>query len=296
LQVVRSDGKEAEAQSVIRKVAAAADGGPSNFTQAHADKLWQGLVMLVQDAKIELGSGRMIPGFESGLEGARAGDERKLELQFPDEYHAEQLRGKPAVFDVRVSEVAEPVLPAVDAEFAKAFGVEDGDLDRFRADVRQNMERELKQRIEASVKNQAMDLLLEANKIALPDALIREELKALKQQARQNVGGGQFELPDELFQDQARRRVALGLIIAEVVKVNDIKVDEERVREAVEDMASTYEHPQQVVDYYYSNKEHLASVESLTLENQVVDWVLARVAVEDEPGTFKELTDPAAAA
>lgn len=243
-----------------------------------------------EDAKIELGSGRMIPGFEDGLVGVKAGEERRLDLLFPDEYHAEHLKGKPVTFDVRVGEVAEPVLPEVDAEFAKAFGVEDGDLDRFRKDVRENMGRELRERIEARVKNQAMELLLEVNQIDLPDVLVKQEIRALKQQARQSAGGGNFELPDELFQDQARRRVALGLIIAEVVRVNDIKVDEDRVREAVEDMASTYEHPQQVIDYYYGSKERLASVESLTLESQVVDWIMGQAAVEDDAASFEELT------
>lgn len=248
-----------------------------------------------EDTKIELGSGRMIPGFEDGLVGAQAGDERRLDLQFPDEYHAEHLKGKPVVFEVRVGEVAEGVLPEVDAELAKQFGVADGDLDKFHADVRQNMERELKERVEARVKNQAMDLLLEANQIDLPSVLITQETKALKDQMRQNMnmGASSFELPDELFQDQARRRVALSLIIAEVIKANDINVDQDRVREAVEDMASTYEQPQEVIDYYYSKKEHLVSVESLTLENQVVDWVLDQAIVEDEVTTFQELTAPA---
>jgi len=245
-----------------------------------------------ENAKIEVGSGRMIPGFEDGLVGARAGDERRLELQFPEEYHARNLKGKPVVFDVRVGEVAEPVLPELDADFAKAFGVEDGDLERFRSDVRANMGRELKERIDARVKSQAMDLLLEANQIDLPDVLVEQEIRTLKEQTRQRVAGGNFELPDDLFQEQARRRVALGLVIAEVVRANEMKVDEERVREVVEDLASTYEQPQEVIDYYYSNKEHLASVESLTLENQVVDWVMENAEVVDEMATFEELTVP----
>lgn len=247
-----------------------------------------------EDAFIELGSERMIPGFEDGLMGAQAGDERRLDLKFPDEYGAEHLKGKPVVFDVRVGEVAEQVLPELDADFAKAFGVADGDLDKLRQDVRKNMERELEERVQARIKNQAMDLLLDVNQIELPNVLIEQEIGTLKQQTRQQVGGGNFELPDDLFRDQASRRVALGLIIAEVVKANDIKVDPDKVREAVEEMASTYEHPQQVIDHYYANKEHLASVESLTLENQVVDWVLEQVTVEDEPTTFEELGTPPA--
>jgi trigger factor len=244
----------------------------------------------VEDQEIELGLGRMIPGFEDGLLGAQAGDERRLDLQFPDQYPAEHLKGKPVVFDVRVSEVDEPVLPELDADFAKDLGIADGDLDRFRSDVSRNMERELKERINIRIKNQVMDLLLEMNKFDLPNVLVEQEIAGLKRKTRQKLGGGNVELPDDLFQQQARRRVALSLIFAEVVKTNGIQVDPERVREAVEDMASTYEHPQQVIDYYYSNKERLASVESLTLESQVVDWVLNQVTVMDEPTTFDELS------
>ena len=242
-----------------------------------------------------LGSGQMIPGFEAGLVGASAGDERVLELSFPEEYHAEHLKGKAVSFAVTVHAVAEPKLPEVDADFAKAFGVEDGDLERFRQDVRANMSRELKQRVDARVKSQVMDLLLEANPIEIPNSLINQEIQTLKEQMRQNLRGNtKIELPDQLFEGNARRRVALGLVLAEVVKSNQLKADPDRVREAVEDMASTYENPQEVVDYYYSNKDHLASVEALALEGQVVDWVLTQVEVQDQPQTFQELMGPAA--
>lgn len=277
--------------SAVARPAQAGDQLTISFTGTMNGEPFEG--GSAEDAKIELGSGRMIPGFEDGLIGAMAGDERRLDLKFPDEYNAEHLKAKPVSFEVRVGEVAEPVLPDVDSDFAKAFGVVDGDLDRFRSDVRENMERELKERIDARIKNQAMDLLLEVNQIDLPDVLVKEEVRALKEQARQRMQGGNFELPDELFQEQARRRVSLGLIIAEVVKANGIEVDRDRVREVVEDMASTYEQPQQVIDYYYSHKEHLASVESLTLENQVVDWVMKQATVEDETATFEDLTAPA---
>ena len=242
-----------------------------------------------------LGSGQMIPGFEAGLVGAAAGEERVLELSFPDNYHAEHLKGRAASFAVTVHAVAEPKLPALDADFAKAFGVEDGDLERFRQDVRANMSRELKQRVDARVKSQVMDLLLEANPIEIPQALINQEIQTLKEQMRQNLRGSpKIELPDHLFADNARRRVALGLVLAQVVKSNQLKADPARVREAVEDMASTYENPQEVVDFYYSNKDHLASVEALALEGQVVDWVLTQVEVEDQPQSFQELMGPAA--
>ncbi len=249
-----------------------------------------------QDFQLVLGSGQMIPGFEAGLVGATAGEERVLELSFPATYHAEHLKGKAASFVVTVQTVAEPQLPEVDAEFAKAFGVEDGDIERFRQDVRANMTRELKQRVEARIKSQALDLLLATNPIEIPRSLVAQEIQALKEQMRQNLRGNtKIELPDNLFEESAQRRVRLGLVLARVVKANEIKADPERVREAVEDLASTYENPKEVVDFYYGSKEHLASVEALALEGQVVDWVLTQVQVEDEPLGFQELMNPAAA-
>jgi trigger factor len=245
---------------------------------------------MAKDLFLMLGGGQMIPGFEAGLVGVTVGEERVLELTFPDNYHAEHLKGKPASFTVVVHAVAEPQLPVVDEEFAKAFGIEDGDLGRFREDVRANMSRELKQRVEAKVKSQVMDLLLETNPIEIPKSLIADEIQSLKEQMRNNMRGApKVELPDGLFADNARRRVALGLVLAKVVKTNDLKADPERVREAVNDLASTYEDPQEVVDYYYGNKEHLASIEALALESQVVDWVLSQVLVEDEPQSFQQL-------
>jgi len=247
-----------------------------------------------EDIEIELGLGDMIPGFEEGLVGVRTGDERRLDLTFPDQYPSEHLSGKPVVFTVRVGEVAEPVLPELNADFAQGLGFSDGDLDGFRLELRRNLERELKALIRDRVKEQVMDLLLEVNQIDLPEALVREEIGAFKQRGRKNLGGGNLDLPDDLFRDRARRRVALGLVIGEIVRANGIEVDSKRVREIVEDLASTYENPQQAIDYFYADQERLAPVESLTLENQVVDWVLDQVTVEDEPTTFEALSTPAA--
>jgi trigger factor len=245
---------------------------------------------------VELGAGRMIPGFETGLIGVQAGEDRQLDLVFPEDHRSEELKAKSAQFEVHIGAVEEPVLPEVDKEFARAFGVRDGDLARFRQDVRENMERELNQRIKGRIKEQAMDILLAKNPIDLPMALVRQDIRVLKEQTlkeqtRQGASGAKFELPDSLFEKSARRRVALRLVIAEVVRVNGMKVDPERVRAAVEDLAASYEDPQEVVDFYYKDREHLASVESLALQDQVVDWVLSQVAVEDESASFQQLTD-----
>jgi trigger factor len=247
-------------------------------------------------SQVELGSGRMIPGFEDGLIGASVGETRSLDIAFPEGYHVPHLAGKPVRFEVTVNAVTEPVLPELNAEFARSFGVEDGDIERFRADVRANMERELKQRIKARIKEGVMDVLVAENAIDIPAVLVSEEVRSLKEQMRQNMGGGRMELPDNLFEDSARRRVALGLIIAEIVKKNGISANAARIREAVEEMASTYEQPQEVIDYYYGDRQRLAPVESLVLEEQVVDWVLGQVAVEDEAMTFPQLTEPSAGA
>lgn len=240
---------------------------------------------------VELGTGVMIPGFEDGLLGAAAGEDRTLALTIPANYRVETLAGKPASFRVTLEAVLEPVLPAVDEDFARAFGVKDGDVVRLRDDVRQNMEREVKHRITTVVKNQVMDALLQHNPIEVPKVLVAEEIQSLKKRAQDGMPNqGQFELPDALFEDQARRRVGLGLIVGEIIRQQGFKVDPQRLRETVEDMAASYEDPKEVVDYYLHNREQRFSIESLVLENQVVDWVLERAQVEVEPSSFQQMT------
>jgi trigger factor len=238
-----------------------------------------------------LGSGSFIPGFESQLEGAAAGEERTVDVTFPEDYHNKDLAGRAAQFQVSVEAVAAPQLPDVDADFMAAFGVDDGVLESFRADVRSNMERELRQRIEAKVKSQVMDALLEANPLVLPAVLVSEEIGALKQQTLDSVGGGNVDLPDELFAESAERRVKLGLVIAEVVKQHDLRPSPERVRALVEELAATYERPEDVINYYYADPQRLSSVEALALEELVVERMLATASVEDEASTFAALTE-----
>ncbi len=193
------------------------------------------------DTPLVLGSGVMVEGFESGLVGAVAGDNRTLEVTFPEDYRVKNLAGKQARFDVQVKKVSAPVLPELNEEFAKSFGVKTGDVEQFRQEIRQNMERELRQRVRSKVKSQALDLLLEVNQIDVPAALVSEEIDALREQMRQSAGGlGKMELPRELFEGQAKKRVALGLLIAEVIKKNEIKVDAARVQEMFAEMATLY--------------------------------------------------------
>lgn len=247
---------------------------------------------------LELGSKGMIEGFEEGLVGAKAGESRTLELTFPEDYRAEHLAGKPAKFEVEVIKVSESVLPEVNEEFIKAFGISEDGVEGFYKEIRANMTRELEDKIRTQVKEQAMDALLEANQLDVPKALVKREAEALLQQTKANLAqGGQgnnINLPVELFEDQAKKRVTLGLIIAEVVSSNNIEVDEDRVRQRIEEFAQTYEEPQQVIDYYYGNKEQLSGIQNLVLEDQVVDWVLDQVKVEDVSKTFDEVMNPAA--
>ncbi|WP_295388797.1 trigger factor [uncultured Thiodictyon sp.] len=246
---------------------------------------------------VELGTGRMLPGFEDGLVGASAGEARALDLSFPEGYHRADLAGQPVRFDVTVEVVAEPVLPTVDAEFVSGFGVPDGDLERFRTEVRANMDRELKQRIDARTKEAVMDLLVAVHGLAVPAVLVAEEVQGLKGQMRERIGAaGAVDLPDVLFEEQARRRVALGLIIGEIMKRHSIKAEPARVRAAIDAMAATYEDPQEVIDYYYADRQRLAPFESMVMEERVVEWVLEQVSVEDEQMSFAQLTDPASVA
>lgn len=244
-----------------------------------------------------LGSGRMIPGFEEGLVGAKAGDERVLSLVFPDDYQNLDLAGKAAEFAVTVNSVAEAKLPELNAEFFALFGINESTLEAFRAEVRKNMERELRQAIKAKIKNQVMDGLLAANPVEVPKALIESEVNRLRVQAVQQFGGNikPEQLPAELFEEQAKRRVVLGLIIAEMVKQFEIKPDEQRVRGLIEEMAAAYQEPEQVISWYYKNEQQLNEVRSVVLEEQVVDTVLQKANVTDKAVSYEEAVKPAEA-
>ena len=240
-----------------------------------------------------LGTSSMIPGFEEGLLGVESGENRTLELNFPEEYRAKHLAGKAAKFDVVVKKIAEPILPEVDDEFAKVFGVAEGGVNGLHKEIRSNMERELQEKIRGVLKEQAMDLLLEVNEVTVPKALIGQEAAALQEQTKQNMAqNGQtssIDLPLNLFEDQAKRRVALGLILGEVIRENKIELDNERVRTRGEQFAQSYEDPQEVIDYYLKDKKQLAAIENVVLEEQVVDWVMEQVKVEDKARNFDDL-------
>ncbi|MEJ2611066.1 MAG: trigger factor [Candidatus Thiodiazotropha sp.] len=282
--------KQRATWSSVERAAEEGDQVKINFTGKIDGEVFEG--GSVDDFDLVLGSGQMIKGFESGLVGMIKTEKRSLDLEFPDDYRVEELAGKPVTFDVEVSQVLEEALPEVDDAFAKDFGAEEG-VDKFKGDIRENMERELIHRIQARIKNQVMDLVYEQHKIDIPSALVDEEVEALRKQTREQLGqgAGSFELPREMFEDQAKKRVTLSLVIGEIVKQNNIQVDNDRVRKRIESFAATYEEPEEVVNYYYSNEQQLASIQSLVLEDQVVDWVLEQVVVTDEKTTFAALTE-----
>ncbi|MCG6886047.1 MAG: trigger factor [Proteobacteria bacterium] len=251
--------------------------------------------------KVVLGQGRMIDGFEAGLLGAKAGDDLTLELTFPENYQVENLAGKPVSFAIHVNQVAAPKLPEVDAEFATKLGVADGNLDTMREDISANMQRELENKIKSRLKEGIMDKLLAIHAVEVPTALIDNESKSLMNQMMQNLtsqGMAQkdLKLDPAMFRGEAERRVKLGLIMGEIIRQHELTAEPEMVRAMVEKIAAPYEHPEEVVKWYYSDKNHLTEIESLVLEEQIVDWVMEQAEVEEKSYSFNELMNPDAAA
>lgn len=250
-----------------------------------------------ENVPLELGLGRMIPGFEEGILGAQAGEERDLNLSFPDAYHDENLAGKAAVFAVKVKTIETSELPEIDEKFIKEFGVDDGNMDSFRTEVRANMERELENAIKARTKDGVMNALLERNPVAVPNALVDEESARLlntrtQELANAGIDAAQLALSADAFRDDAVRRVQLGLLLAEVVKAGVLKPDPMAVREQVERMAQSYEDPGQVINWFYSEPGRLSELESQVLEGAAVEFVLAKAKVATQVMSFDALMNP----
>ena len=242
-----------------------------------------------------LGSASMIPGFEKGLLSHKPGEEITLSLTFPDDYQAEELQGAAVEFAVKINSMTKPVLPELNTEFFKKFGIDTDDEVTFRKEVKSNMERELKNAAKAKVKTQVMDKLVEAHEFELPKALVAGEIDGLRQQMMQQFGGAQTDmdlgslLPDEMFTEQAERRVTLGLVVGEVINDAEIKADVDRVRATIEEQASTYQDPEEVIKHYYGNQQLLANIESVVLEDQVVEHILASANVVETASTYSEV-------
>ncbi len=246
---------------------------------------------------LQLGSGRMIPGFEAGIEGMQAGDEKTLALTFPEDYHNEALKGAAVEFKIKVNSVAASRLPELNEEFFARYGVSSGGLEAFRSEIAGNMQRELNKAVTGKLKEQVMDQLVKIHDVPLPAALVASEVEALRNQMVQQFGqaAGQFDasfLPDDLFRDQAVRRVELGLILGELIRRDKLEADTDKVRAKVEELAAAYQDPEEVVNYYYGNKELLNSVRSAVLEDAAVSKVLAAARVTEVPVSYEQALAP----
>ncbi|CAM3528061.1 trigger factor [Rouxiella silvae] len=244
------------------------------------------------DFVLAMGQGRMIPGFEEGLVGHKAGEEFTIDVNFPEDYHAENLKGKEAKFAIVLKKVEERELPELTEEFIKRFGVADGSVEGLRAEVRKNMDRELKGAVRNRIKSQAIEGLVKANEIDVPSALIDSEVDVLRRQAAQRFGGNEkqaLELPRELFEEQAKQRVVVGLLLGEVISQHELKADEDRVKALIEEMASAYEDPSEVVEFYSKNKELMNNMRNVALEEQAVETLLSKAKVTEKATTFTEL-------
>ncbi len=248
------------------------------------------------DMPIELGSGRMIKGFEEGLVGAKAGDDVTLNVTFPDDYQAEELAGKPAQFDTHVNKVEEAQLPELNDDFAKKLGIKDASVENMHKEIKTSMQQELDSRLNTKMKSSVMDALINAHDFDVPKPLIDDESEAikknmlenLKQQGMQDQG---MQIDASMFADQAIRRVKLGLIMNEIVQSEKIEANEDRVKKKVEEIAAPYEQPQQVIDWYMGDKQRLAEVRALITEEQIVDWAMEKAKVVDKSMTFKEIME-----
>jgi trigger factor len=238
---------------------------------------------------IEIGSGSMIAGFEEQLVGMSAGDEKTLAVNFPDDYPSAEVAGKAASFAVKVHSISERVLPELDDQFAKAFGVAEGGIDALREEVTNNMQRELRGLISSRLKEQVFSGLLENNPVEVPRSLVASEMRQLQSQK------GSSGTDPAALEASAERRVKLGVLVSEIVKQNQLQVDPDRVRNLVETIAASYETPEEVVQWYYGNQEMLAGIQSAVIEEQVVDWVVEHGGVDltEQQTTFNELVEEA---
>jgi trigger factor len=246
-----------------------------------------------QNFTVVLGEGRMLPAFEAALIGLAEGAEKTFPIVFPEDY-AEHLKGKTAEFTVKVNQVAEPRLPAVDAEFAKSLGVEDGDIARMRAEIRQNVEREVKKRVQSRVKEQVMEGLVSSATFEVPRTLLEMEVARMREGAladlkQRGMAVEELQLPAELFAERARHRVTLGLLVSDIVRRNDLAARADQVRKVIEEHAESFEQPAEMVRWFYGQPERMAEVEALVMEDNVVEWSLARMQVEDATTAFDEL-------
>jgi trigger factor len=250
----------------------------------------------VPSHEVVCGSKQMIPGFEDNLIGLEVGAHKDFTLTFPENYGNEKLAGKVAEFEVDVIKVEEPLQAEVNEDFVKIYGIEDGSIESFRADIRNNMERELEQALRSRLKGSVMDALYEKIQLTAPNTLVDIEVENLMKPyietaKRQKINLEDLQLPRDAVEGQAKRRVALGLILGEIIQKNAIELDYGKVRSAIEDMAKSYERPQDVVAWYYADESRLNDVQQMVLEDQAVEWLVAQVKVSDEAVNFSDVME-----
>jgi trigger factor len=246
------------------------------------------------DYMFVLGEGRMLPEFEAATIGLKVSEAKTFSLAFPADYHGKDVAGKTAEFTIVLKKLEWAHLPEVDAEFAKSLGVPDGDLEKMRDDIKVNLEREVGTRVKSKTKDSVMDALIKVTELDVPKVLIDQDVERLAEMTRQDMAQRGMNVkdmpfPPELFTAQAERRVRLGLILAEIVKVNNLQATPEQVKAQVEEFAQSYEDPQQVIKYYFGDRRRLAEVEALVLEENVVNYVLGKSKVTDKVVAFDEL-------
>jgi trigger factor len=247
-----------------------------------------------EDFAFVLGEGRMLPEFEAATLGLKVGESKTFDLAFPEDYHGKDVAGKTAQFTITLKKLEWAHLPEVNEEFAKSLGIPDGDLEKMREDIRSNLEREVQSRTKSRTKDSVMDALIKAANLDVPNALVEQEVDRLMEMTRQDMAqrgmnAKDMPFPRELFQAQAERRVRLGLILADLVKENNLQATPEQVKAQVEEFAKSYEDPQEVIKYYFSDRRRLSEVEALVLEENVVNYVLGKAKVAEKPVSFDEL-------
>jgi trigger factor len=242
------------------------------------------------DMPMVLGAGQMIPGFEENLTGLKASEETTFKVPFPDDYAAKELAGKEAEFAVTVKKVEEAKLPEVDEEFAKTFGVESGDVDQLKSEIKANMERELTKRLRTLLKQNVMDTLVNANPVDVPSATVLQEAETLKKQTEVQTPGSNLSV--DAFMDDAKRRVQLGMLLAEVAKISSLNINADMLKSRIEEMAKDYDDPAEFVNYYMANQELLRGVETLVMEDAVVDWVAEQATVTSKNSNFDDVMNP----
>ena len=242
---------------------------------------------------VVLGAGQMLPDFEKGLVGVKAGDETTFKVKFPKDYHSEDLAGKKADFEIKVHRVEGEVLPELNDEFAESFNVTEGGLKKFKADVRENMEREASQKVKNDMREQVMNALLETNPLEIPHTLKHQEMHALQKEAMQRLGVEDPEMapPLDNFSEGAEKRVALGLLLRQVIEDKEIKADEALIRARVEELCAGYENADDMVNMYMSNPQVMQQVEPMVVEQQAINWIIDNGKSKDKKISFKEFMD-----